>query len=80
MAKKTIQVNYFAILREKRGVSSEQCETEADFIAQFYKELNDKYDFPEIPLRVAKNNEFCRWDEDIHDGDVLVFIPPVAGG
>jgi len=26
------------------------------------------------------NDEFCDWETPLRDGDLVVFIPPVAGG
>jgi molybdopterin synthase sulfur carrier subunit len=31
-------------------------------------------------LRVAVNDEFGDWSQELADGDRVVFIPPVAGG
>jgi molybdopterin synthase catalytic subunit/molybdopterin converting factor small subunit len=31
-------------------------------------------------VRVAVNETYCRWDTELRDGDVVAFIPPVAGG
>lgn len=31
-------------------------------------------------LRAACNEEYCDWDRVLGDGDVVAFIPPVAGG
>lgn len=79
---KTVRVSYFALFREKRGLSSEECSTEADTLADFYEELKERYGFALSigSLRVARNNEFCPWDAGLKNGDEVVFIPPVAGG
>jgi len=34
---------------------------------------------PEL-LRVAVNDRFGNWDQDLKSGDAVVFLPPVAGG
>lgn len=31
-------------------------------------------------VRVAINERYAAWDDALHDGDVVAFIPPVAGG
>ncbi len=79
---KTVKVSYFALFREKRGVSSEECATEANTLADFYEELKEKYGFALSinTLRVARNSEFCPWEAVLKSGDEIVFIPPVAGG
>lgn len=77
----TIRVGYFAVLREHTGRASEQVETDASTAAELYRELDGRYQFPQLAsLRVAVNDEFCDWDAKLADGDSVVFIPPVAGG
>lgn len=76
-----INVEYFAILRERAGRSSEALETGARTPAELYRELAQRYPFPEMErLKVAINDEFGQWDSALSDGDSVVFIPPVAGG
>ncbi len=79
---KTVQVQYFAILREQRGLAHEVCATEAATAAELYAELRARHGFTLAPerLRVALNDEFAAWAAPLHEGDALVFIPPVAGG
>ena len=31
-------------------------------------------------LATAVNRRYVRWEERLHDGDELVFVPPVSGG
>jgi molybdopterin converting factor subunit 1 len=31
-------------------------------------------------IRVAVNETYCSWDTELNEGDVVAFIPPVAGG
>lgn len=79
---KRIEVRYFAILREQRGVAQEKLATAAGTAAELYAELQGRHRFslPMTSLRVAVNEEFAPWDTPLRDGDALVFIPPVAGG
>ena len=79
---KTIQVRYFAILREQRGLAQENLTTGAATAAEFYEELRGQHGFTLEAgrLRVAVNDEFVPWAAPLHEGDRLVFIPPVAGG
>ncbi len=79
---KTIKVRYFAILREQRGVSEEQLQTEAPDAATLYQDLAAAHPFtlPVDRLRAAINGDFAPWPAPLADGDEVVFIPPVAGG
>lgn len=76
-----IQVEYFAILREHVGREREQVATGAATLAELYRELDRRYGFPAVgQLKVAVNDEFRDWNSPLRDGDLVVFIPPVAGG
>jgi sulfur-carrier protein len=79
---KTVSVRYFAILREQRGLGEERVTTNAATAAELYEELSSLHRFtlPSERLRVAVNDKFQSWDASVRDGDILVFIPPVAGG
>jgi sulfur-carrier protein len=79
---KNIHVQYFAILREQRGVAQEKLITAAATAADLYAELRARHGFtlPAERLRVAVNDEFALWTAPLREGDALVFIPPVAGG
>lgn len=77
----TISIEYFAILREHVGQSSEELQTTAKTVGDLYNELNQRYAFPDMGrLKVAVNHEFGEWNTPLADGDSVVFIPPVAGG
>jgi len=78
----TIQVQYFAILREQRGVSQEKLTTAASTPAALYDELRSRHNFtlPADRIRAAVNDTFIDSAAPLHDGDRVVFIPPVAGG
>ncbi len=82
MERKNIKVQYFALLREERGMSAETVISEAQTVKQFYEELKRQHHFRLTVdvLRVAVNDEFKDWDTILKDGDRVVFIPPVAGG
>jgi molybdopterin synthase sulfur carrier subunit len=79
---KNIHVQYFAILREQRGLGQEKLTTTAATAADLYAELRARHGFtlPAERLRVAVNDEFALWTVPLREGDALVFIPPVAGG
>jgi len=77
-----LNVKYFAALREIAGIDSEVLETSAINASELYKELQSKYSFTlnESNLKVAINEEYEDFNVPFKDGDVVVFIPPVAGG
>jgi molybdopterin synthase sulfur carrier subunit len=78
----TVHLQYFALLREQRGLGSETLATSATTAGQLYDELRARHNFSlsSDRLRVAINNEFAPWSTPLTDGAQIVFIPPVAGG
>ena len=82
MNDKTIHIQYFALLREQRGLAREAVATAAPDAATLYGELQQQHGFtlPVDRLRVAVNGEFVPWPAPLSGGEQLVFIPPVAGG
>jgi molybdopterin converting factor small subunit len=82
MAELSIQIDYYALFREKRGVHSEKRKTSAATLRQLYEDLSKEFNFalPADRVRVAVHDRFCSWDHALKDGDKIVFIPPVAGG
>lgn len=82
MKMNTVQIQYFALLREQRGENAESLATSAATARELYTELKAKHRFTLSPdlVRVAINNEFKDWDTALKSGDHIVFIPPVAGG
>jgi molybdopterin converting factor subunit 1 len=77
-----IEVKYFAALRESAGKSSEIIDFEGQTIEDVYQALNEKYSFSveRSHLKVALNEEYANFEDRISSGDIVVFIPPVAGG
>jgi molybdopterin synthase sulfur carrier subunit len=78
----TVNVQYFAILREQRGLSQEQLTSVAATPAALYDELRARHGFtlPGDRIRAAVNDAFVDAGATLRDGDRIVFIPPVAGG
>ena len=79
---KQIRVQYYALLREEAGRSEEDVATRATTPRELFQELQARHPFslPLTMLRVAVNDEFGDWSQNLADGDRVVFIPPVAGG
>ena len=77
-----VHVQYFAILREQRGLTQEQVATSSASPAALYEELRARHKFtlPGERVRAAVNDEFVAGGSALRDGDRVVFIPPVAGG
>lgn len=77
-----LQIAYFALLREQRGLSTEEVETTAPNARELYTELAARHRFslPVERLRVAIDGEFADWNAPLKSGAKVAFIPPVAGG
>lgn len=78
-----ITVKYFASLREKAGKSHEELEiSHEESLSKIYDTLSQRYQFSlsANEIKFAVNNEYVEADHSLRNGDVLVFIPPVAGG
>ncbi|GBQ08657.1 MoaD/ThiS family protein [Saccharibacter floricola] len=77
-----ITLEYFAQLRDLAGCTREERDIEAISLGTLYEQVRRDYQFPleRDQLRVAVNDAFASWDEVPHEGDMVVFIPPVTGG
>jgi molybdopterin converting factor subunit 1 len=82
MGTRRLRVQYYAVLREQAGKGHEEITTAAATPADLYAELQARYPFHLAPqqLKVAVNTEFTDWSRPLQEGDVIVFIPPMAGG
>ena len=81
-AHKSIQLEYFAMLRERCGLDHETVSTAAATPGELFAELDGRYGLgmPPALFRVAVNGDYSPWDRPLSDGDSVVFIQPVAGG
>ncbi len=79
---RNIAVQYYAHLREERGLSVETLQTDAETPRQLYLFLREQHGFslPIERLTVAINDAFADWDAALEESASVVFIPPVAGG
>ncbi|MBS0431141.1 MAG: MoaD/ThiS family protein [Proteobacteria bacterium] len=75
-------LRYFASLRDAAGCAEEQVASAAETPAALYAEAAARHGFtmPLARLRVAVNGAFAHADAALHDGDEVVFLPPVSGG
>ena len=79
---KTINVEYFALFRERAGCDEEQVQTSADTALALFRELADRHgtDDPRGHCKVAINGCMSDWSDALADGDTVLLFPPVAGG
>ncbi|MFC4993928.1 NTP transferase domain-containing protein [Rubritalea tangerina] len=81
-SKKSVQIQYFAQLRELAQCDSESITTECVTASGLYEDLKARYHFPhkQKQLMLAINDDFADWATPLNEGDSIVYIPPVAGG
>lgn len=78
-----INVIYFASLADEANRQQETVKVQQNTsLTELYEQLSQKHHFsrPQTELRVAVNDYFAKWTDQINDGDSVVFITPVAGG
>jgi len=81
-----MQVLYFAWVRERIGLPSEQVETSAETVADLVAELRARearYDlaFSDVTaLRVALDQELAEFDAPLSGVREIAFFPPMTGG
>lgn len=78
----TVTVLYFASLAEQAGIDEEILTTSHHCLNKIYSDLSSKYDFKltQDELAVAVNHQIVSWQTKVSNGDIIAFIPPVAGG
>ena len=78
-----ITVLYFASLADEANCHEEKINVQqSTSLTELYEQLRQKHRFsrPQSELRVAVNDYFAKWTDEIYDDDNVVFITPVAGG
>ncbi len=82
----SLDVLYFAWLRERIGLPRERVETGAETVAELVAELRareDRYDvaFSDLrALRVAVDQELAEFDAPLAGVREVAFFPPMTGG
>jgi molybdopterin synthase sulfur carrier subunit len=82
----TINVMYFAWVRERIGLPREQVETKAETVAALIEELKareERYEmaFADLAsLRVALDQELSSFDAPLAGVREVAFFPPMTGG
>ena len=80
----TIRVKFFAILRDRAGVSEVPLDVpDGATVAQATEPLLRR--FPALGDYIhrcgfALNRSYVKGDAELHEGDELALIPPVSGG
>lgn len=81
-----MKVLYFAWVRERIGVPSEELQTNAQTVADLVMELRrreERYDvaFSDIrALKVALDQELAEFDAPLEGVREVAFFPPMTGG
>lgn len=75
-----VTVLVFGPLRQRIGVP--ELRGHGTTVAEVWDELAIAHHLSAVPdgLRAARNLEYCEWNEVVAAGDVIAFLPPVAGG
>jgi molybdopterin synthase sulfur carrier subunit len=82
----TIDVLYFAWLRERIGTGREQVDTDAGTVADLVEELRAREEryamaFADVSaLRVAVDQELTTFDTPLSGAREVAFFPPMTGG
>ncbi len=82
----TIDVLYFAWLRERIGLSQERIDTDAATVADLIEELRAREDryalaFSDLSaVRVAVDQDLTAFDAPLRDAREVAFFPPMTGG
>ncbi|WP_439560694.1 molybdopterin converting factor subunit 1 [Roseinatronobacter sp.] len=82
----TLDVLYFAWLRERIGLPRERIETQAQTVSALIDELRAREDryalaFSDLDaVRVAVDQELCDFNSPISGAREVAFFPPMTGG
>lgn len=76
----SIQVKFFASLREKIGTADAECAGgDGLTVQELWKKVAGDQEFTANVL-VAVNMEYVERNHVVQDGDEVAFFPPVTGG
>lgn len=82
----SLQLRYFAWIRERVGAPAETVETGAATVAELVEELRARDEgharaFADLrAVRVAVDQELASFDAPIGDAREVAFFPPMTGG
>jgi len=77
----SLQVRYFASLRERMGRDGDSIDNTAQVncVADVWSYVSGDKPFPANML-VAVNMQYADLTQEVKDGDEVAFFPPVTGG
>jgi molybdopterin converting factor subunit 1 len=77
-----INVIYFAVFKDKAGLSSEVIDFDGKTTKQLFLYISERYQFldSQANCKVAVNNVIVDWDYNLSEKDEVLLFPPVAGG
>ncbi len=76
----SIQVKFFASLRDELGRDSAELEAAGDMkVVDIWQQVAGNKPFSGHIL-ASVNMEYAQADTPVHDGDEVAFFPPVTGG
>ena len=77
-----VKVRYFALVGARRGVQTEEYETEAGTARQLLREIEANKVIP-LTTNISKaviNDKYAEWDDPIKEGDLVTLLSPFSGG
>jgi sulfur-carrier protein len=76
------RIDYFGLLADRRGISSETIIHPPATPAEIYRALcaSHPLGLAMNDVRAAVNDEFAPWDRPLENGDRIAFLPPMSGG
>lgn len=77
-----VHIRYFAVLRDRSGISEETIEVKFRSVRELIDELivSRSLGLPSSLIRIALNGSFVDDQTLVKDGDEITLIPPVSGG
>ena len=76
-----VQVHYFAVLRESKGLSTENVEVASGTtMSGLYEILFGSTALAELPVLYALDEVYVQGDALVSDGVAVCFLPPLGGG
>lgn len=78
---KTVEVRYFALYREQAGCPSERLDVAFDTAGDLFESVCGRHGLSAADgAKIAINDEIATHDTTLHNGDIVLIFPPVAGG
>lgn len=78
----TYHIEYFGMLKERRGLARETVQDSAHTPAELYQILLKTHplSFSQNDLRAAVNDEIVAWEHPLKNNDNIALMPPMSGG